>query len=191
MHNEVAAEVILTEDILSDDNTNGVNIGTGIGDSLASLGQGLGSVIDSINPVDDFMDNIKQVIIIVVIAVSVIIVIVVVVVVTCCIANRKEIWKTAGTAVEKFVDKDVGNQMRHVYDDEEQDYSYKFREGVGDALAGLGNGLASVIDSVNPVDDFMDNIKQVINDTIIVGPATKQIFQNTVSHSSPWRFECR
>jgi hypothetical protein len=53
--------------LLTDDSTTGVNIGTGIGDALAGLGNGLASVIDSVNPVDDFMDNIKQVIIIVVI----------------------------------------------------------------------------------------------------------------------------
>jgi hypothetical protein len=119
--NEVASEIIVTEDVLTDDSTTGVNIGTGIGDALAGLGSGLASVIDSVNPVDDFMDNIKQVIIIVVIAVSVIIVIVVIVVVICCIVNRKEIWKNAGSAVERFVDPTMGRQMRHVYDDEDDE----------------------------------------------------------------------
>jgi hypothetical protein len=130
--NEIAVEIIVTEDVLTDDNVNGVNVGAQVGDVLAGLGQGLSSVIDSINPVDDFMDNIKQVIIIiVVIAVSVIIVIVIIVVVICCIANHKEIWKSAAPIVEKFVDKDVGNQMRRMYDDEEHGYSLKSRrEGV-------------------------------------------------------------
>jgi hypothetical protein len=119
--NEVAEETILTEDKLTDDNVDGVSIGTGVGDALAGLGNGLASVIDAVNPVDDFMDNIKQVIIIVVIAVSVIIVIVVIVVVICCIVNRKEIWKTAGSVTERFVDPSIGRQMRHVYDDEDDE----------------------------------------------------------------------
>jgi hypothetical protein len=123
--NEVASEIIVTEDVLTDDSTTGINIGAGIGDALAGLGNGLASVIDSVNPVDDFMDNIKQVIIIVVIAVSVIIVIAVIVVVICCIVNRKEIWKNAGSVVEKYVDKDMGRQMRHVYDNEDDEKPHK------------------------------------------------------------------
>jgi hypothetical protein len=35
-------------------------------------------------------------------------------------------------------------------------------EGLGALASGIGNGLGSVIDSVNPVDDFMENIKVVI-----------------------------
>jgi hypothetical protein len=63
-----------------------------------------------------------------VIAVSVIIVIVIIVVVICCIANRKEIWKTAGAETERFVDPGVGRNMKHVYDDEEQESSHKHRK---------------------------------------------------------------
>jgi hypothetical protein len=126
--NDVASEIIVTEDVLTDDSVTEVNIGTGIGDALAGLGNGLASVIDSVNIVNDFMDNIKQVIIIVVIAVSILIAIIIVVVVICCIANRKEIWKNTGAVVEKFVDKDVGRNMRHVYDDEEPESSHKHRK---------------------------------------------------------------
>jgi hypothetical protein len=66
--------------------------GEGFGALASDIGNGLGSVIDSVNPVDDFMDNIKTVVIVLCVIAGVL-VIIIIVAVLCCIANKKEIAK--------------------------------------------------------------------------------------------------
>jgi hypothetical protein len=106
--NSKATEIIITEESIVSDNGNTVSLDvSGFGEGLYTLasgiGNGIGSVIDLVNPVDDFMDNIKTVIIVVVCVIAGVVVIIIIVAVICCIANKKEIAKIGGTAVETLV----------------------------------------------------------------------------------------
>jgi thiosulfate reductase cytochrome b subunit len=69
----------------------------------AGLGQGIGNVVDSVNPVDDFAGNLQSIIIAVVCVVAGVVVIIIIVVVICFIANKKEITRFSGKVVEKYV----------------------------------------------------------------------------------------
>jgi ethanolamine ammonia-lyase large subunit len=93
--------------------------GEGVGALAEGIGNGLGNVVDSVNPVDDFMDNIQTIIIVVVCVISVVVIIIIIAVI-CCIVNKKEIAKVGRTVFETMIPGGVavGREMRHLYDDD-------------------------------------------------------------------------
>jgi hypothetical protein len=93
-------EIIITEESIASDNGNTVTldvsgIGEGLGALASGIGDEIGDVVDYVNPLDDFMDNIKTVIIVDCVIAGVVVIIIIVVVI-CCIVNKREITKLCG-----------------------------------------------------------------------------------------------